>query len=63
MYMLFINIFLENLSNEKQLKYIYGYDSSQIVPYTITDCKRFMKIIIPAIRTLFQFIVIFFLFL
>lgn len=36
---------------------MYGYHSSQILPYTITDCKRFVKMIIPSIRKLFQFIV------
>lgn len=49
--------FLENQSKEKQKEFIYGYHSSQIAPYTLADCKRFVKIIIPAIRTLFQFIV------
>lgn len=37
---------------------MYGYHSSQIPSYTIADCKRFVKMIIPSIRTLFQFIVI-----
>jgi len=49
---------------EKQLKeqedFKYGYHPSQIAPYSLADCKRFIKIIIPAIRTVFQFIVIIF---
>lgn len=54
----------ENISSilaEKQLKeqedFKYGYHPSQIAPYSLADCKRFIKIIIPAIRTVFQFIV------
>lgn len=50
--------FSENQSKEKQKEFVFGYHSSQIAPYTISDSRRFIKIIIPAIRTLFQFIVI-----
>lgn len=50
-------IFLENQSRVNQTEFMYGYHSSQIPLYTTEDGKRFIKIIIPAIRTLFQFIV------
>lgn len=40
----------------------YGYHPSQIAPYSLADSKRFIKIIFPAIRTVFQFIVIIFMY-
>lgn len=49
--------FLENRSKAKE-DFNYGYYSSQITPYSLADSKQFIKIIFPAIRTLFQFIVI-----
>lgn len=57
--MLFDNdfIFSENRSKVNQTEFMYGYHSSQIPLYTMEDGKRFIRIIIPAIRTLFQFIV------
>lgn len=51
-------IFSENQSKVNLTEFMYGYHSSQITLYTTEDGKRFIKIIIPAIRTLFQFIVI-----
>jgi len=51
--------FLEKQSKEK-MDFKYGYHPSQIPPYSLADSKRFLKIIFPAIRTVFQFIVIIF---
>lgn len=59
---IYIYIFLEKQLNEQE-DYKYGYHPSQIAPYSLADCKRFIKIIIPAIRTVFQFIVIIFWFM
>ncbi|XP_050530942.1 transcription-associated protein 1-like isoform X2 [Daktulosphaira vitifoliae] len=42
---------------EKERKFSFGYHSSQIIPYTSADCNRFIKTIIPAIKTILQFIV------
>jgi len=56
----YILYFSEKQSKEK-VDFKYGYHPSQIAPYSLADSKRFIKIIFPAIRTVFQFIVITFL--
>ncbi|XP_025202207.1 transcription-associated protein 1-like [Melanaphis sacchari] len=50
------SILAGKLTKEKE-DFKYGYHPSQIAPYSLADSKRFIKIIIPAIRTVFQFIV------
>jgi len=52
-----IYLFLDYQAKINHKEFIYGYHSSQLPPYTIADCRRFINIIIPAIKTLFQFIV------
>lgn len=52
--------FIENQANGKHKEFTFGYHSSQIVPYSITDSKRFVKIIVPGIKNIFQHIVIIF---
>lgn len=59
LYYITLLYFLEKQSNEN-MDYKYGYHPSQIAPYSLADSKRFLKIIFPAIRTVFQFIVIIF---
>lgn len=50
------SILAEKQSKEK-VDFKFGYHPSQIAPYSLADSKRFIKIIFPAIRTVFQFIV------
>ncbi|XP_050420275.1 transformation/transcription domain-associated protein-like [Adelges cooleyi] len=42
---------------EKEKKFAFGYHSSQIIRYSIKDAKHFVKTVIPAIKTILQFIV------
>ncbi|XP_029341770.1 transformation/transcription domain-associated protein isoform X2 [Acyrthosiphon pisum] len=56
-----VNETISSILAEKQSKekgdFKYGYHPSQIASYSLADSKRFIKIIFPAIRTVFQFIV------
>ncbi|VVC36854.1 Hypothetical protein CINCED_3A003660 [Cinara cedri] len=48
---------IKEYQSDRNQEFMYGYHSSQIQVYTVYDSKRFIKIVIPAIRTIFQFIV------
>lgn len=48
------------LENEKSIKFMYGYHSSQIPLYSLADSERFVTILISAFRQIFQYIVIIF---
>lgn len=52
---MFFNILEYQLDSNQE--FMYGYHSSQIDVYTLYDSKRFINIIIPGIRTIFQLIV------